>query len=224
MPTKATVLWTGGKDSSLALFEATLSDCEIVNLVTFVPQEANFLAHPLTFMKFQATALGLPHDVVEIRRPFKQGYEEAIRTIKREYGSQALVTGDIAEVAGLPNWIRECSQHSGMNVLTPLWGWNRIELLTRLVSCGFRTIFSCVKEPWFTDEWLGKEITKDCIERLRRMSEESGLDACGEQGEYHTLVLDGPPFTKEIRLNSFRRQQRDSFMFLEIQEVTLRDK
>ena len=57
----AAVLWTGGKDSALALHEARLNGCRVRCLVTFASPEPNFLAHPLAFMKLQATALALPH-------------------------------------------------------------------------------------------------------------------------------------------------------------------
>ena len=81
-----------------------------------------------------------------------------------------------------------------------LWGCDRFELLNRLLSCKFRAIFSCVKKPWFTDEWLGKELNKDSLDKLGMINAKTGLDISGEQGEYHTLVLDGPPFRKSISI------------------------
>ena len=224
MSNNAADLWTGGKDSSLALCEAELLGYEVRSLVTFVPSEPEFLAHPLGFMKYQAEALNLPHYTLEVNEPFKASYENAIHFLRAKYGIDTLITGDIAEVDGYPNWIKECNKGSGVEVLTPLWGRDRRELLEQLISYGFRAIFSCVKKPWFTGKWLGTEISEDTLKRLSALNAETGLDICGEQGEYHTLVLDGPPFKKSIRIDEYLKRAKDSLMYIDIQRVVLLDK
>jgi diphthine-ammonia ligase len=220
---KASVLWTGGKDSALALYEAVLSGYEIVNLVTFIPDGADFMAHPLFFMEVQAQALGLSHRTIAISEPFKEKYEKAITSIKREFEIDTLITGDISRVDGHPNWIRECSIPSRMKVLTPLWDLDRRAILNRLVSLGFQVIFSGVKSPWLTEDWLGREITKAAIEQLSNLEQETGLDLCGEQGEYHTLVLDGPPFKKRIEINTFSKGIKDNMIYMKIEDWTIQN-
>lgn len=217
----AAVLWTGGKDSSLALYQAQLQGYNIARLATFVPKEPEFFAHPLNFLKYQADALGIPHCTLTVNEPFKEGYEKAIDSLRRRHGIATLVTGDIAEVDGHPNWIRECSEYSGVEVLTPLWGWEILELLHRLLAYNFKVIFSCVKKPWFTDDWLGIELNANCVEQLCAMNAETGLDICGEQGEYHTLVLDGPPFRKSISISAYSKRAKDSLMYLDISKAVL---
>src|SRR5581483_8991573 len=98
----AAMLWTGGKDSALALHEAVLYDCRVRCLVTFAPTDPDFLAHPLAFIKLQAQALNLPHHVLSIQEPFAQGYETALAQLRDEMNIDAVITGDIAEVAGSP--------------------------------------------------------------------------------------------------------------------------
>lgn len=218
------VLWTGGKDSSLALYEAALAGYPISGLVTFVPENPQFLAHPLSVMRCQAEALGLPHHTLTVRKPFKESYIAGIRLLQKRDRVDRLMTGDIAEVDGLPNWIRECSASCGVEVLTPLWGRDRLELLRRLLSLRFQVIFSCVKKPWFTEEWLGMELDQETVERLRRIQAETGLDLCGEQGEYHTLVLDGPLFKKRIRIEAYSKHTEGSFWYLEFQKLSLQEK
>lgn len=217
----AAVLWTGGKDSSLALHEAEATGYPVKHLVTFVPLGAEFLAHPLSVMKYQAEALGLPHHTLEITEPFKESYENAIRTLKVRFDINTLITGDIAEADGRPHWITECSISSRVEVLTPLWGCDRQELIEQLLSRKFQVIFSCVKKPWFTIEWLGRELNKNSLGELLTLSIETGLDVCGEQGEYHTLVLDGPLFKKRIRIDKYSKETRGPLMYLHIQEVSL---
>ncbi|MEJ2249802.1 MAG: diphthine--ammonia ligase [Candidatus Lokiarchaeota archaeon] len=221
---KASVLWTGGKDCSLAFYKALLSGYHILNLVTFVPTNANFLAHPLKVMKYQADALNLPHFPVEINEPYEESYEQAIAFLKEKFGITTLITGDIAEVDGNPNWVRECCKPSGVNVCTPLWGIDRYELIESLISFKFEIIFSCVKKPWFHEGWLGRKLNKDSLEQLLNLRVEAGLDICGEQGEYHTLVLDGPIFKKRLNIKSYSNCVKDDLIYIDIRKVIIEDK
>lgn len=222
---KAVVLWTGGKDSSLAFYEAKLLGYHILNLVTFIPPNPRFLAHPLKFMERQANALDIPHHKIIINEPFKESYEEAICSLKEEYGICTLITGDIAEVGGNPNWIRECCKNSKVNVLTPLWGCGKSELLNRLFLYRFKVILSCIKKPWFNDNCLlGQELNKTTLDQLRTISARTGMDLCGEEGEYHTLTTDGPIFKKSISLDSYSKHEEGDIMYLDIGSVTLKEK
>jgi uncharacterized protein (TIGR00290 family) len=219
------VSWSGGKDSSLALYETERSGYRIDCLVTFAPSRERFLAHPLAFIRLQAQAMGLPHLVITVEEPYEQGYENAISSLKQERGIGALVTGDIGEIVGHPaNWMVDRSARCGINLLRPLWHRDRLELLNRLLSLGFKIIFSCVKRTWFTEEWLGLELSRDSIERLCELSERTGVDMCGEQGEYHALVLDGPRFKKSIKMTSFSKRVDDSMMYISSEDIQLADK
>ena len=224
MKSRAAVLWTGGKDSALACYKARLQGYQIIGLFTFVPHQGEFLAHPISFMRHQAEALGLRHHTVEVREPFEKGYEAAISHLKERYGADTLVTGDIDEVDCHPNWVRKCSARCDINVLTPLWKLDRVGLLNELLSCKFKAIFSCVKEPWFSKDWLCTELDRISIERLCLIDVQPKLDICGEQGEYHTLVLDGPTFKKSVNIIAYSRRIKDSLMYLDIRKVVLKEK
>ena len=147
------------------------------------------MAHPLDFIKMQAQALALPHYVLPIRAPYEKSYETSLYRLRDEMGINCVVTGDIAEVDGNPNWIRERSRPVGMSVHTPLWGRDRSGLLRQLLDRGFKARFSCVKTGWFNKSWIGRELNNSAIAELRVIHEQTGLDLCGEKGEYHTLVL-----------------------------------
>ncbi|MBI5462162.1 MAG: diphthine--ammonia ligase [Gammaproteobacteria bacterium] len=211
------MLWTGGKDSALALHEARLDGCHVRCLVTFAPPEPDFLAHPLAIMKLQADALALPHVLWTVREPFHEGYEAGLRWLKETLGIDTIITGDIAEVAGQPNWIRERCRPVGMRVMTPLWGRDRAELLQRLLATGFKVVFSCVKTRWLDAQWVGRELDHAAIDRLHLLRKQNGLDLCGEEGEYHTLVTDAPYFNRRLRLGAFRVRERDDLAYLEIE-------
>jgi diphthine-ammonia ligase len=217
----AAMLWTGGKDSALALFEAGKSGYDIRCLVTFAPPEPDFLAHPVAFMKLQAEALGLPHYVLPVREPFDMGYETHLRELRSERGIEAVVTGDIAEVNGSPNWIRERSRPAGMEVHTPLWGRDRQTLLENLLSHRFTVRFSCVKKRWLAESWVGRSLNEPAIAELRVVRERTGLDLCGEEGEYHTLVTAGPQFSRAIQVQSYSVRATESMAYMEIHQQTL---
>jgi diphthine-ammonia ligase len=220
----AAVLWTGGKDSVLALHEARQSGHCVQCLVTFAPSEPDFLAHPVAFMKLQAEALALPHFLWPVHEPFAESYEAGLRWLKETMHVDTVITGDIAEVGGSPNWIRERSRPVGMNVLTPLWGRDRLALLQKLLATGFKVIFSCIKTRWLNAGWIGRELDPQAIAELRALREQNGLDLCGEEGEYHTLVTDAPDFKQRVQLGAFRVREREELAYLEIGQVELKDK
>jgi len=217
----AAVLWTGGKDSSLALHEAAREGCDIRCLVTFAPVNPEFLAHPPAFLKLQAESMELPHHLVTVEEPFERSYEAGLRRLREEMGIGTVITGDIAEVGGNPNWVRERSRPVGMRVHTPLWGRDRLALLEELLARGFRVIFSCVDTRRLGAEWVGRELDEAAIAALRGIRERNGLDLCGEEGEYHTLVTDGPAFTRAIRIRSHATRTRGTLAYMEIREMEL---
>ncbi len=218
---RAAVLWTGGKDCNLALYEAQQAGYEIVALITFMMGNGKFKAHPIDVMKLQAEALGIPYVTLPVAEPYKESYEDAIKKLKEEYDISTLVTGDIAEVHGNSNWITDRSKPAGAQVLLPLWHLDREQLLHRLFSLNFNVIFSCVKEPWFNSDWLGKEVNASTIKDMRTID---NLDLCGEQGEYHTLVLNGPGYNSEISIGSFTPRKENEIFYMQMENPVLKPK
>jgi uncharacterized protein (TIGR00290 family) len=214
----AAVLWTGGKDSALAHYEAVRAGFHVTRLATFAPPSARFLAHPIEVMAAQAEALGLPHTIIEIAEPYAERYEAAIRSLRDDYHIGVLVTGDIDLVGGEPNWVRERAASTGVEVVTPLWDCDRTGLLRRLLSAGFTLVFSCVKHAWLGPEWLGREITWETLGELRTISAATGLDLCGENGEFHSLTLNGPLFRHPIHL-TWSPEHTDEMSWLRIERV-----
>lgn len=200
----------------MALHEARQDGYRVRCLVTFAPAEPDFLAHPLSFIRMQARALALPHHVLPISAPFEESYESGLRRLRDEMGIDCVVTGDIAAVNGNPNWIRERSRPVGIGVHTPLWGRDRNALLRQLLDRGFKAHFSCVNLRWLDESWVGRELNDAAIADLRIIRERNGLDLCGEEGEYHTLVIDGPQFTQAVPIPSYSRRVSESLAYMEI--------
>ena len=222
MSMSACVLWTGGKDSALALHRARAAGARVECLATFAPEHPAFLAHPIAIMRLQAEALGLPHVIVTVREPMEPSYRDGIAELCAARGLDTLVTGDIDLVAGHPNWIRRCCLGLPVEVHTPLWGADRDALLDELLAARFRVIFSLVKRPWLGADWAGRELTADSLAELRRLRDQRGFDLCGENGEYHTMVLDGPGFANAIDLAEWSVAERGEMSYVDIKRVVAR--
>ena len=218
---RTAVLWTGGKDFAMVLYEVGRRGCAACCLVMFAPPGARFPAHPLAMMKMQAEALKLPHRVFTVGEPFEDGYEAALRQLKDDLGIDHIVTGDIAEVNGQPKWIREPSRPVGMNVHTPLWGRDRSSLLRQFLERGFKARFSCADMRWLDKSFAGRELNDAAIAELAIIHEQTGLDLCGEEGEYHTVVLGGPSFRQGVEIRSFSVRIWGSLAYMEFQECEL---
>ena len=104
---------------------------------------------------------------------------------------------------------------------TPLWGRDRQSLLEELLSQRFTVRFSLVKKRWLAESWVGRTLDEPAIAELRTVRERNGLDLCGEEGEYHSLVTDGPQFSHAIAVHSYSIRATDSLAFMEMHQPTL---
>lgn len=213
-PGRAAILWTGGKDSALAMELVRETGLDVAALVTLAPPRAVFRAHPLPVLVAQAAALGIPHRVIAIDEPYDASYRRAFQSLIAE-GFTHLVTGDIDRIAAMPNWVRQCAQGLEVEVLTPLWCRDREELLAEIRRRGLRVVVSCVRPP-VPASLCGRALDEAAISILR----EVGADLCGENGEYHTLVLDGPGFARPLLLDASPVTGTDGLTTLSVREIT----
>lgn len=212
----AAVLWTGGKDCALAFFKAQQREYSITHLVTFAPENPDFKAHNLSLIQQQVNEIELPHIILTIKKPIKESYENAISLLKTEYKIETLITGDIDEIENQSNWIEKCSEKSGMKVYNPLWKKNRTELLSTLLNKKFEVIFSLVKKPFFSQNWVGKTIDSTTINKLKELN----IDICGENGEYHTMVINAPFFKQKINIGLYSIKENEHYSYLHKQLTT----
>lgn len=215
----AAMLWSGGKDGALALYLARQAGYRVRALVTFAPPQADFLAHPLPLIQLQAQALGLPYRLEIVHAPFDAGYEAALVRLRDELGIATVITGDIDRVNGQPNWIGERSRAVGMQVHTPLWGRERADLLRQWLDLGFLGYFSCIDTQKLRPDWLGRTLNADAVAALQTIRQQNGLDLCGENGEYHSMVLGGPMFGHRIALPAWSPRQIGSLLGMRIDSI-----
>ena len=206
--TKAAVLWTGGKDSALAL-HLSLNLYDIRSLICFVPADnRQFYAHPTQFMILQARKIGIPMEFMQISEPYKLSYREQIEKI-RDSGIEALITGDISTVGGMPNWIDEVA--AGLvDIEKPLWELDRGTILDTLASNQFEVVCSLSYKKHFQATITGRYLDLELISQLKQLP----IDSCGEQGEYHTWVLDAPFFKAPVQLEGTRIVDAPEYCYL----------
>ena len=195
---RVAILWTGGKDCSLALHRARLRGDQVVALVTFTPEQPHFHAHSLELMALQARALDLPHELCTVTAPFAEGYRAAFATLRALCGVDTVVTGDIAEVGGQPNFVDDLAVQAGLQVWKPLWQAPRRALLLEGLAAGFHTVITAARRPWLDRSWVGRVLDHAAVAELEERHVQNGLDLCGENGEYHTMVVAGPGFDGRI--------------------------
>lgn len=222
---KAIVSWTGGKDCALSLFMARQSGLEIAGLVTFISTGSNHRAHSLNVIEKQAEALNLPWTKAIVEKPYKRFYELFLEKIRRLYDVDCLITGDIDLIGGFStSYMEDRCRAAGLNIFNPLWQKSRNEIWELLFENNFEFIFSLSKTNLLGAEWIGKCITREIFPELKKTVRTSGIDLCGENGEFHSMVFNSPDFLKKLILKSSQIISDDEFHYLDIKEVSLHSK
>lgn len=221
---KVAVLWSGGKESCLACHKAMTQGYNVACIVTFVGNRP-FICHPLPLMSLQSKAIGIQHFRVKVKEPYRKEYRKAISHLIKTSGIEGVVTGDISFMNNIHrNWIENVCAGLNIRLIKPLWGLHPYQILDEVLSQGFRAIFTCVRQPWFDDGWLGCELDRDRLKRLKALNDEYGINLCGEKGEYHTMVIDAPIFKEAIQVSKFSKEKKNSLLFIKINEFSPRPK
>jgi diphthine-ammonia ligase len=216
--------WSGGKDSCLACHKAIAQGYDVTLIVTFM-WETPSVAHPLPLISLQSRALRIKHIEARVKEPYFEQYIEAVSRLTKENGIEGIVTGDIYFVDDSHrNWMDDVCREVGIEIIKPLWDMSRQEILNELISQGFKAVFTCVKKPWFDENWIGRELNWRALEELKELKDKYGIDLCGEFGEYHTMIIDGPIFKETIEISKFTKDKQNNAIFMRISEATLKPK
>lgn len=149
-------------------------------------------------MEKQARALGLPHFLLDVKEPYEDGYAEGIKFLRDRVRVEAVVTGDIDVVAGHSNWIADRCKGLGVEVIRPLWREPRISLMKELLSRGIEAEITWINHSEMPISWRGRIINEQLLAEMVTLSERTGMDLCGENGEYHTMVVRAPMFHASV--------------------------
>jgi diphthine-ammonia ligase len=207
--------WSGGKDSALALHEAALAGAEPRFLAAMMVESGErSRSHGLSraVLEAQAEAVGLP---IRFGAASWAGYEEELaRTLAvgvAEHFTPVGVFGDI-DIERHREWVEAVAGRAGAEACLPLWRRDRRRLMADLLDAGFEAKVVAVRDGVLPAELLGRTIDAALVEEIER----AGADAAGENGEYHTVVLDGPIFRHRLEAELGERSLRDGVWFLDL--------
>jgi uncharacterized protein (TIGR00290 family) len=194
MKEKVLLSWGGGKDSALALQELQVkSQCEVWGLLTTVSEEYDRISlHGVRriLLERQAESIGLPLDIIYIPRDASNEiYESRMKKALEKHlskGVSGVVFGDI--------FLEDVRKHresnlarTGMGASFPLWKRDTAELARMFLDLGFKAIVTCVDSDSLSGNFVGRQYDEGFLSDIP-----PGVDPCGENGEFHTFVYDGP--------------------------------
>jgi uncharacterized protein (TIGR00290 family) len=210
--------WSGGKDSAMALHALMQRhDVRVTALLTTVTETYDRISmHGVRreLLVQQAQSIGLP--LHEVRIPpqcvnpvYEARMEEALR-VQYDAGVRTVAFGDIF-LEDLRAYREKNLARVGMTALFPIWKRDTRELIRDFRSAGFRAITACVDPKVLNRTFAGRELDEQFFRDLP-----SNVDPCGENGEFHTFVFDGPIFRNPIPIRAGGVLERDLFIYCDL--------
>lgn len=210
---RAAISWSGGKDS-LAAFAAVRDRLDVVTALTMFDESGErSRSHGLRRMLVEAQAERLGVRSVIARcgwNTYDMAFTEALIGLAAD-GITHVVFGDLV----FPEhraWAEARCAEAGLEAVEPLWGTPTSDLFDAFATSGAHAVLVTVREPWLDETWLGRPLEFG----MKQVFAERGIDPCGENGEYHTAVIDSPLFSHPIRVSHGARVRRGDCMALDL--------
>jgi len=218
---KAFMSWSGGKDCCQAAYLAKQQGFELKYLLNMVTKDGQrSCSHGLDseWIRLQSQALGIP-----VLQKFTTGdnYEEvftASLSALKEEGVATGIFGDI-DFNAHREWIERVCGKAGVTPVLPLWLKKHDEVAQNFIKAGFEAIVVAVRADLLDEKWLGRKFDQAFLKDLAALN--NTISPCGEAGEFHTLVLDGPLFLKRMKIVEAGKEKRDKHWFLDIKKIDL---
>lgn len=220
------ISWSGGKDCCLAAYRAMAGGLDVRYLANTVTDDGQrSCSHGISseVIRAQSRAIGIP--LVQQHTTGETYEAEFIKMLRafREEGIEGGVFGDI-DFNPHREWIERVCRKADITPHLPLWHESQEQLLREFVALGFETIVIAARDDLFGEEVLGQKIDGDFIAHLEELGKTKEITPCGEAGEYHTLVIDGPIFQKRLEIVKSSNVLREGVRFLKILSTELKAK
>lgn len=207
--------FSGGKDSVLALYKASKVG-EAIGLIVMLEEEGKrSRSHgmPPDLIRAQSESIGLPvYMAAASWDDYEKVFIQLLESAKTQ-GAEVLVTGDL-EIPVQDSWNEKVVNHVGLRLGMPLWKMNHRDTVEEFINLGFVSIVVTVNlSLGMREEDLGRILTLDYIQEL----EGRGIDSCGEGGEFHTTVIDGPIFNHPIPIQKGQIIKDGEYAFLPLE-------
>lgn len=208
--------YSGGKDSMLAIYRAIKAGLEPLCFIITYNRDRNlswFHGVPKGLLDNVSKSLNIPIWLIETNgEEYTKNFEKGL-TKAKELGAEVCIFGDI-DLEGHLVWCSERCENVGIKPCFPLWKENRKTLVYEFLESGFSSAFTVINTKMLNDKFLGMTTTKEICEQI----EKEGADICGENGEYHTFVYNGPIFKEEIKFKFGDKIENNGYSILPILE------
>lgn len=223
---KVCVLYSGGKDSTFALWCALHQGWEIKRLLTVQSQSKDswmFHCPAVRWTHLQAEAMGIPLEVVQTAGKKEEelgDLSEGLWELKRRDGIEGVVSGAVASEYQKTRIDHICEELS-LRSFAPLWRKEPRTLLTEEVGAGFDIMITACMALGLDESWLGRRLDEQAVDDLEVLSRKYGIHLAFEGGEAETFVVDGPIFRKRVKPTRSRKiWERDSgYLLIESAEL-----
>ncbi len=211
----AVVSWSGGKDSCFAVMQAVKLGIETKVLLNVLNEEGRISrSHgiPAKILLAQAQVSSLPIKLIESSwQDYEHKFIEALIDSKEDYKLSHCIFGDI-DLQAHRDWEEKVCAKAALTACLPLWKQNRKELVLEMMRSGIKTIIVSCNEK-MGKAFIGKELTPTLVAEL----EKAGIDPCGENGEFHTLVTHCPLFKHPVNVLINNTEHHDQYWFAELE-------
>ena len=210
---RAAISWSGGKDS-LAALAAVRDRLDVVAALTMFDEAGErSRSHGLRveLVQAQANRLGLRSVMARCDwHTYDAAFRDALIALADD-GITHAVFGDLV-FPEHRQWAEARCAEAGMHAVEPLWGQSTSDVFDAFTASGARALLVTVREPWLDESWLGRPLEAG----MKPTFVERGIDPCGENGEYHTAVVDGPLFSAPIAVAHGVRVRRGNCVALDL--------
>lgn len=215
-------LFSGGKDSNLALWKGIQTGLDIGWLITVKPErDDSYMFHKPNLDLLPKIAGSIGTELIEVKTEgVKEEELKDLESALRSIPVEGVITGAVAS-----NYQRERIEKMAdtleIEVFSPLWNMDQYDLVEELLEEGFQTMIVSVAAMGLDDSWLGRKIDVECISDLKALHEKYRINIAGEGGEYESLVLDGPMYDygfKVVEAKKVWDGQRGTYDILKIEK------
>lgn len=206
---KVAVLFSGGKDSSLATFLAQKNGYKIACLISiFSENKESYMFHTpsISEVKKQAYVMNIPLVIQKTegeKETELKDLKEAIKNAKKNFKFEGIVTGAVGSIYQSSRIQKICNDLN-LECFNPLWQKDQFEILDGLIRNKFKVIVTGVFAYPLNKSWLGREINKSFIEDIKKLNKNYKINPAGEGGEFETFVLNCQLFKRPLKIKSFK--------------------
>jgi uncharacterized protein (TIGR00290 family) len=207
-------MWSGGKDSALALQRATAAGIQVrrlINLYDATTGRVRFHATRTEMIQAQADAVGIDLDAISTTWPEMEASLTAEFALLRSEGFAGVVFGDI-HLADVRDWYETRVRAAGLEHVEPIWGEDPAQLVREYVETGGRAVITCVDLSRLDSSWLGRIIDEGFLSEISA----THADPCGENGEFHSFAFAGPVFVYPVDWRPGEMRSEPGFSQLDV--------